>query len=617
MVALKLLFWSAWAVIFYAYVGFPLLLAAFARLSSRRSHQPPDAVPDTQAPRVAMVVAAFNEERVLAAKLENSRRIDYPQDRFQLVIGSDGSTDATEEILDSVRDPWVCAHLFQERRGKISVLNELMASVDADIVVMSDANTMFDPDAIRKLVAHFDDPRVGCVSGELGLEQEGGVSGEGLYWRYEGWIKRNESRLGFLIGCNGGIFAIRKELFRPLPASTIVEDFVLSVQILERGWLVRFEPAARATEPACANSREEMVRKIRIGAGGFQALGLTRGLLHPRFGLRAFAYWGHKVLRWCVPMLLLVAMSANIGLARSPLYGAALAMQLIGIGLSIRAYQGGASGVLSRLVRPVSYFYLMNYALWRGFLRFLFGTQRVTWDRAQQVLTHPSASLSMSEASAWAAPEMSPRVEVAVATVVSRSEGHTVAMVEANHGIRSLLYSFQVSKRGAVVGNQSVAIDIDALKRAERAYRNSLAGEPGDTAVRLRLAWCLFVQAVHQAGRESMLHQVEGPDGRLADQLPAILNARHDTQVDTLLKDCLHQTTIVLQLTREDRERTDVELLQALITLAGADQLTAEARQQASRRLSHITQALVYDTSISVSRPRLHRLPPRRPQTDP
>lgn len=381
------IFWAAWAVIVYAYCVFPLLLALFARLfgSSQARRQPgaeAEAARGTALPRVAMVVAAYNEAAVLAAKLENTWQIDYPRDRFEIVIGSDGSSDGSDAVLQSCRDGRLRAFPFPQRRGKISVLNDLLANVDADIVVMSDANTMFASDAVRKLVRRFEDPRVGCVSGELTLEQEGGVSGEGLYWKYEGWIKRNESRLGFLIGCNGGIFALRRHLYRPLPPSTIVEDFVLTLRVLEQGHRVEFEPAARAVEPACATARAEMVRKVRIGAGGWQALGLTGGMLHPRHGLCAFAFFGHKVLRWLVPLFLLAAVGANAGLLGDPLYRGLLALQGVGVMLAYVAYRAPSDRPLPKCTRPVSYFYLMNYSLLCGFLRFLTRTQRVTWDRA-------------------------------------------------------------------------------------------------------------------------------------------------------------------------------------------------------------------------------------------
>ena len=392
------IFGLAWALIAYTYIGFPLLLAGFAHARAGRRESPPPSgeqaiqpargeahdETETNLPRVAMVVAAFNEEAVIAGKLANTWAIDYPADRFELWIGSDGSDDGTDAIVNACQDGRLRYRPFATRRGKISVLNDLLAEVDCDVVVMSDANTLYEPDSVRKLVAHFADARVGCVSGELGLTQGGGVSGEGLYWKYEGWIKRNESRLGFLIGCNGGIFALRPSCYEPLPKSTIVEDFVLTMRILERGYRVVFAPEARASEPPCASSRAEMIRKVRIGAGGYQALGLTGRLLLPGHGLKAFAFWGHKVLRWTVPFFYLAALAANAALWQSTGFRALLGLQAVAAAIALLAYNTGIAPALPRWTRPISYFYLMNYSLLCGFLRFMTRTQRVTWDRPVQ-----------------------------------------------------------------------------------------------------------------------------------------------------------------------------------------------------------------------------------------
>lgn len=379
------IFAVAWGLIAYTYVGFPCILAVCARLKVRSARRRTEGTaPGEELPRVAMIVAAFNEEGVIEAKLRNTWALDYPADRFELIVGSDGSADTTATLLQACADARLHSFAFAERRGKISVLNDLVTRTQADILVFSDANTMFEPDALRKLVAHFHDPRVGCVSGELTLEQEGGVSGEGLYWRYEGWIKRNESALGFLIGCNGGIFALRRPLYCPLPPSTVVEDFVISMRVLEQDHLVRFEPAARAVEPACPSARDEMIRKVRIGAGNFQALGLTYRLLLPQFGAIAFAYWGHKVLRWLVPFFFLAAVAANLALLDRESFQVFAVAQLAGALVAAHSYTAAPGRELPRWTRPVSYFYLMNYALFCGFLRFLFRTQRVTWERVSR-----------------------------------------------------------------------------------------------------------------------------------------------------------------------------------------------------------------------------------------
>jgi cellulose synthase/poly-beta-1,6-N-acetylglucosamine synthase-like glycosyltransferase len=400
------LFWTAFGLISYTYMVFPVLLAALARISGSRMTESPGCARDIDLPHLTMIVAAHNEEGVLAAKLANTWQIDYPRAKFEILIGSDGSDDETVSILKSITDQRLRFFAFADRRGKISVLNDLLKAADSDIVVMSDANTMFAPDALRKLVGHFGDDRVGCVSGELSLEQAGGVSGEGLYWKYEGWIKHNESRLGFLIGCNGGIFALRRALYDPLPASTIIEDFVLTLRVIEKGYQVRFERAARAVEPACESSRAEMTRKIRIGAGGWQALGLTRAVLHPHYGAAAFAFWGHKVLRWLIPHFYLVGLAANFGLLHVPFYSVCLAVQACAALVALYAYCARGRS-LPRFLRPVSYFYLMNYALGVGFLRFVFRTQRVTWERgvrnSELAAIEPGPTVESKDTSTFAA----------------------------------------------------------------------------------------------------------------------------------------------------------------------------------------------------------------------
>jgi cellulose synthase/poly-beta-1,6-N-acetylglucosamine synthase-like glycosyltransferase len=383
MEAAEWLFWGAWGIVIYSYAVFPVGLALAARLFGTRK-QVFDEVDDSALPTVTMVVAAYNEAGSLPDKLANTWAIDYPADRLRLLVGSDGSNDATNEILADCDDPRLAACAFRERRGKISVLNDLMSRVETELVVMSDANTRYAPDAIRKLVRHFQDPKVGCVSGELSLDDGGGVSGEGLYWKYEGWIKRCESRLGFLIGCNGGIFALRPELYDPLPSGTLIEDFVLTLRVLEKRAKVLFDPTARAFEPPCPSNQAEMIRKTRIGAGGFQAIGLTWRLLTPAYGLAAFAYWGHKVLRWIVPQLLMIALFANLALIMNPFYQSLVVAQLAALLVACWAYRRKPGQSVPKWLKPITYFYLMNYALLCGFFRFLFRTQRVTWDRASR-----------------------------------------------------------------------------------------------------------------------------------------------------------------------------------------------------------------------------------------
>lgn len=374
-------------LIAYTYCVFPLLIALLSRFGSSCEILT-DERTEQDLPSVAVVVAAHNEENFIVAKINNTWNLDYPADRLSLLIGSDGSTDATPTLLKAAQHPRLRTHLFATRRGKVSVVNDLMAQAEADIVLLSDANTLLAADAVRKLVRHFQDPQVGCINGALALEHGGGVSGEGLYWKYELWIKTNESRLGFVIGCYGGILALRRELYQPMPASTIVEDFVLTMRIMERGYRVRFDPEAHATEPASASSRAEWDRKVRIGAGDYQALAMTRRMLHPRYGLRAFAYLSHKVLRWCVPFFLLCAFGSSVVIAGQHRFSPAapytwvLTAQTAAILFSVFVYCLPENSKPPAWTRPISFFYLMNYGLLCGFIRWAGGRQPVTWKQA-------------------------------------------------------------------------------------------------------------------------------------------------------------------------------------------------------------------------------------------
>ncbi len=378
----KCLFWSCLLLVGYSYLLYPVVLAVACRL--QRLCGSKNAVPvqdPAEWPRVTMLVAAYNEASVIREKIENSLAIDYPAGRLRVVIASDGSSDGTDEIVAACQDPRIQLISYTDRGGKIGVLNRTIPNLEDDLLVMSDANTMYAPDAVKKLARHFADERVGCVVGELTLQDAaGGGSGEGLYWKYETLLKRMESKLGFQIGATGGIFALRRKLFRRLPAGTIVEDFVTGMKILEAGHRVCYEPAARATETTAPTMRDEMRRKARIGAGGFQAIGLTAAMLNPLRGLPAVGYWSHKILRWFAPFLILGAIAANVALVAEPLYALFLAGQLAALAIGLQGLQPRA--IDHKLIRPVRYFFLMNLALFIGFFRFLRGTQRVTWEQA-------------------------------------------------------------------------------------------------------------------------------------------------------------------------------------------------------------------------------------------
>jgi cellulose synthase/poly-beta-1,6-N-acetylglucosamine synthase-like glycosyltransferase len=546
----------AWAAIIYTYLLFPLILACLARLPGLQRGYATIEANDDYLPDVTMVLAAYNEEDVMAAKLANTWNIDYPPDRFHVIIGSDGSEDGTNAILAACNHPQLRKFLFAQRRGKISVLNELVEHVTSEIIVMSDASTMFAPDAVRKLVRRFQHPQVGCVTGELSIQHEGGSSGEGLYLRYERWIKRSEGRLGCVIGCVGAIFAIRRSLYDRLPANTITEDFVLCMRVVEHGFLAESEPEARAVDPASAGNREEVKRKIRIGAGNFQAIGLTRAALHPRYGLSAFAYWSHKVLRWLVPAFFLIGLGANLVLSRYALCQALIGLQALGAVIAWRAYNAPPGAQLPRWMRPISYFYLMNYALLLGLFRFLSGTQRVTWERA---LEQPLVS---------AAPD-APAIPYTQAVGAS----------EANQENRE--------RRG----NDQAPIDIAAVALAEQRLRNRLAVEPDNMNTRVQLAWSLFIGSLYAAGCEAMSESAPETNGEEQGANNGPSDAR---RASVLLRDCLRQAYTVSQLSLEPEVLQEADKLKTLIELCGAHQARTAALQDLDKSMADLTHAVVH-----------------------
>ncbi|HVE85322.1 MAG TPA: glycosyltransferase family 2 protein [Myxococcales bacterium] len=384
-------FWGAALLLLHTYFFYPLALFALDGwqqvlrnvrfMQKGRDGRRAGTADDAHLPAVTLVVAAHDEAACMAAKLANSLGLDYPADRFDVVIGSDGSTDGTDGIVAGCGDPRV--HLSAApRAGKAAVLNRCVPVARGEIVVFSDANTMIDPPAVRRLVRHFEDPEVGAVCGRLRLfnrtrrEYE-----ESAYWAYESLIKMYEGKFGSVMGVNGGLYAIRRSLFTALPPGTIVDDLVIALRILENGYQVRYDPEAVAHEETTEDYDGEFGRRARIAAGNFQSLRVVPGLLSPSAGFRAFAFWSHKVLRWCAPALMALAFVANCFLVRAAGYRVLLAAQLLFYGLAAAGRAEWFDGQLRRAASVAYYFVKMNAAIAVGFWRFLRGSQAPAWER--------------------------------------------------------------------------------------------------------------------------------------------------------------------------------------------------------------------------------------------
>ena len=391
MTALKIVFWAAAGLALYTYFGYPLLLlvvTAFVqtardlRFLFRRSSRRSAPIPDDELPSVSLLIPAHNEEAAVAAKIENSLALDYPADKLEIIVASDGSGDRTNEIAESFAERGVKLAAYEQRRGKPSVINDTVERATGDIVLLSDATTMIDRDAIRNIVRHFDDPKVGAVNGELRFASpEQGHRGEGLYWRYEVMIKFMENRLGVVLGSSGALCAIRKSIYRPIPAECICDDFVITLNAMIDGYRAVYDPEARSAEETAASVEMESSRRERIGAGNFQALHYTARLLNPLRGWPALCYLSHKIFKWITWLFLAAALAANIPLAGERLYLVLLIIQVCFYGLAALGGVPVRIPVLSKVARIPHYFIAMHVALFRGFLRYLRGTQKVAWQR--------------------------------------------------------------------------------------------------------------------------------------------------------------------------------------------------------------------------------------------
>lgn len=376
------IFWVCTFIIVYGYLLYPLFLYILNIFWKPKPHKSSDTLPN-----VSVIISMYNEEKVIRERIENCLSLDYPKDHIELIFASDASDDRTNEIVREYAGRGVVLYDYPKRRGKVNVLNETVPKAKHDILIFSDANTMFAKDALKKLVRHFEDPKIGCVCGRLQfVSAEGSKTGEleGVYWRFETYLKTKEGRRGSLLGANGGIYALRKELFFYCPPDTIVEDFVVPMKILQKGFKVIYEPQALATEEAAKHIVHEKQRRIRIGAGDFQALFMLLPMLSPLKGFSSLAFWSHKVIRWFVPFFLIFTFIANLLLIDDPFY---LALFIMQCGFYVFAFIGQALswvGVHNKLFNLCYYFVSMNLALLLGFFRFVAGRQNAAWERTER-----------------------------------------------------------------------------------------------------------------------------------------------------------------------------------------------------------------------------------------
>lgn len=393
----EIVFWSCVCAVLYNYAGYPILLFMLSTISQaksdllflagKRARRSKSATDDL--PTVAVLLSAYNEETVIRDKLNNCLELDYPHHRLEFLIGLDAPSDSTSQILAQMQSARVRVWHFTSRQGKLAVLCNLAQQTKADIVVSTDANTMLKPDCIRTLVRHFRDPRVGAVSGEEVRITTRGTdpAAESMYWRYESALKFLENRLNCSLGGNGSVLAVRRPLFK-LDRPSIVEDFQIPLDIRFKGYRVVYDPEALAVEEIAPSQSAQFARRIRLGAGDFQALFSNLKCLNPKNGLAAFCFFSHRVLRWFGPVLLLIALISSLSVYEVPFFRTLIALQCgfyLGACLGYwRKKTGRTAGIFAL---PVN-FCSMNLALLLGLVQYLGGRRSAIWKATPRTATH-------------------------------------------------------------------------------------------------------------------------------------------------------------------------------------------------------------------------------------
>jgi cellulose synthase/poly-beta-1,6-N-acetylglucosamine synthase-like glycosyltransferase len=371
---MELFFWLCVGIILYTWVGYPLILYLISTTNKAEIRKM------KINPKIVMLIISYNEEGVIKKKLDNCLNLDYPKDKIKIIVATDGCTDNTNEIVSSFKSSGIILVPYEKKEGKISVINKIVPTLEEEIIVFSDSRQMFAPDAVQKIVNNFFDPLVGAVSGELILNKNPeGQMGEGVgtYWRYEKLIRQMESNLGSVIGVTGAIYAMRKELFSPLPCETLLDDLWSPLKVLDKGYKVIFEPEAKAYDMISLAFSLEFRRKVRTIAGNFQICGQIPKVLNPFYKI-GWQFISHKFLRLLQP-LILIAIFVISCIEISLFFRSLFFIQVI-------FYIAGIIGLLhhkfsnwGKLINLSSTFLLLNLATVVGFWNFFFKGQKVEW----------------------------------------------------------------------------------------------------------------------------------------------------------------------------------------------------------------------------------------------
>jgi len=394
MTALKVIFWALFFIVFYAYIGYGILLFILVRLKRIFTGKRKVAFDPEYEPDVTLFIAAYNEKDFVDAKIKNSWELEYPAEKLHMVWVTDGSNDGTPDELKKYEG--VTVHHLPERNGKIGAMNRGMKFITTPVVVFCDANTMLGKESIRRIVNLFSNPKVGCVSGEKRIfskdKDAAAGAGEGLYWKYESTLKKWDAELYSVVGAAGELFAIRTELFQEVERDTLLDDFIISLRVAQKGYTIQYDPDAYAIESASANVKEELKRKVRISAGGIQSVVRLRSLLNIfKYGTLSFQYISHRVLRWTLAPLCLLFMiptgfliGIDQGIFTLQFYPVLFWLQVLFYLAALLGWYLENRSIKVKILFVPYYFFIMNLSVFLGFKRYMKKAQSVNWERAKR-----------------------------------------------------------------------------------------------------------------------------------------------------------------------------------------------------------------------------------------
>ena len=386
----EITFWILLFLVFYTYIGYGIVLILLVKVKELFSEKT-KVDHEIFEPYVTLFVAAYNEKDCIEKKVKNMLELNYPTNKLQLLFVTDGSDDGTLELLK--KHPEITVIHKAERAGKIGAINRGMEAVQHPIVIYSDANAMLNPNAVQEIVKHYKDPKIGCVSGEKRIlkknKDTASGAGEGIYWKYESFLKSLDYRLYSAVGAAGELFSIRTDLHKNIESDTILDDFMISMRIAEQGYKIAYEPNAFAMEAASLSTKEEMKRKIRISAGGIQSIMRLASLFNFfKYGILTFQFISHRVLRWTLtPLALATILPLNFILMQqssSFIYEGLFYAQLLFYSFALLGWYLENKQIKVRVLFIPFYFLFMNWCVFLGIIRYLKGNQSVLWERAKR-----------------------------------------------------------------------------------------------------------------------------------------------------------------------------------------------------------------------------------------